>query len=348
MSDTACQCGCLCQNIKKVGRKRSRRRSFLLLTSLLCSNSASLVYAFSDLQEGFHTDPDSISIAMGTHHTCALERRPGVDFGGAVKCWGRDDWGQGSPPEDMFIQISGGDRHTCGVRLDQRLACWGIERYSPPGLYQQVSAGGSHTCALSTTGSIKCWGDNSHGKANSPIGDDFVQVVAGGSFTCALRRNGLPMCWGKNHVGQSSPPQHVQLRQLSASTTDHACGIVVNNTQKLSKKTNQNEEESIPIGEKDGDIICWGRNRVGEAKPRRGPWWQVSCGQWSTCAIHEAKGGVAGTAECWGVKQYSVPTQYEELVTSSFHTCAASAEGEIHCWGDAEGSEKVPDGFQLA
>lgn len=60
---------------------------------------------FEDLPEGFHNDVDSITIAMGGHHTCALEYRPGVDFGGPVRCWGRDDWSQSTPPDDIFVQV---------------------------------------------------------------------------------------------------------------------------------------------------------------------------------------------------------------------------------------------------
>lgn len=60
---------------------------------------------FEDLPEGFHDDVDSITVAVGGHHTCALEYRPGVDFGGPVRCWGRDDWGQSTPSDDIFVQV---------------------------------------------------------------------------------------------------------------------------------------------------------------------------------------------------------------------------------------------------
>lgn len=60
---------------------------------------------FEDLPEGFHDDVDSITLAVGGHHTCALEYRPGVDFGGPVRCWGRDDWGQSTPSDDIFVQV---------------------------------------------------------------------------------------------------------------------------------------------------------------------------------------------------------------------------------------------------
>lgn len=60
----------------------------------------------ADLPEGFHDDVDSITVAVGGHHTCALEYRPGVDFGGPVRCWGRDDWGQSSPSDEIFVQVN--------------------------------------------------------------------------------------------------------------------------------------------------------------------------------------------------------------------------------------------------
>lgn len=58
-----------------------------------------------ELEEGFHSDVDSIAIAVGGYHSCALEYRPGVEFGGPVRCWGRDDWGQSSPTDDIFVQV---------------------------------------------------------------------------------------------------------------------------------------------------------------------------------------------------------------------------------------------------
>lgn len=60
---------------------------------------------FEELPEGFHNDVDSISVAVGGRHTCALEYRPGVDFGGPVRCWGRDDYGQCSPSDEIFVQV---------------------------------------------------------------------------------------------------------------------------------------------------------------------------------------------------------------------------------------------------
>lgn len=68
-------------------------------------DSAEPQFFFEDLPEGFHNDVDSITVAVGGHHTCALEYRPGVDFGGPVRCWGRNDWGQSAPSDAIFVQV---------------------------------------------------------------------------------------------------------------------------------------------------------------------------------------------------------------------------------------------------
>ena len=46
--------------------------------------------------------------------------------------------------------MSAGARHTCGVRTNGALACWGandVGQATPPaGTFTAVSAGGDHTC----------------------------------------------------------------------------------------------------------------------------------------------------------------------------------------------------------
>lgn len=39
-------------------------------------------------------------------------------------CWGANNYGQSSPPEGTFVQVSVG-LHSCGLRSDGTLTCWG-------------------------------------------------------------------------------------------------------------------------------------------------------------------------------------------------------------------------------
>ena len=87
-------------------------------------------------------------------------------------------WLAGSPPERVqanagtFSMISAGVFHTCGVRTDGTLACWGYNNYGqatpPAGTFTEVSAGWWHTCGVRTDGTLACWGSNGWGERHPP------------------------------------------------------------------------------------------------------------------------------------------------------------------------------------
>lgn len=83
-----------------------------------------------------------VSVAAGNDHTCAVTSL------GAVKCWGRNDFGQV------------GDGST-----DNRLSPVAVSGI--PNGAVAVAAGQYHSCALLWTGVVKCWGLNTSGQ----IGD---------------------------------------------------------------------------------------------------------------------------------------------------------------------------------
>ena len=73
--------------------------------------------------------------------------------------------------------------HTCGVRTDGSIACWGdtmrvVEATPPDGEFASVSAGHQHTCGVRADGSVACWGNNEYGQARPPDGQ-FESVSAG-------------------------------------------------------------------------------------------------------------------------------------------------------------------------
>ncbi len=71
--------------------------------------------------------------------------------------------------------------------------------------FASVSAGWDHTCALRRDGSVECWGDNTEYQSTPPYGE-FVSVSAGSDYTCGVRRDGSVECWGDDEDGQSTPP----------------------------------------------------------------------------------------------------------------------------------------------
>src|SRR5690606_2016626 len=73
---------------------------------------------------------------------------------------------------------------------------------SPAGVFRQLSAGSAHTCAVRDDATVACWGANADGQATPPAGT-FREVEAGSANTCAVRSDGIPVCWGRNDAGQS-------------------------------------------------------------------------------------------------------------------------------------------------
>ena len=93
----------------------------------------------------------------------------------------------GAKAKGGFDSVSAGKEHTCGVRDDGSVACWGGNQYGqatpPAGEFASVSAGAAHTCGVRTDGSVACWG------ATPPEGQ-FASVSAGAAHTCGVRTGG--------------------------------------------------------------------------------------------------------------------------------------------------------------
>src|SRR5207248_95917 len=109
-------------------------------------------------------------VSAGREHTCGLKTD------GTVACWGNNTQGQATPPAGTFTQVSaggaagggygweffGGVGHTCGVKADGTVACWGYNEFGqatpPASTFTQVSAGGYDACGLQSDHSVTCWG----------------------------------------------------------------------------------------------------------------------------------------------------------------------------------------------
>jgi len=130
-------------------------------------------------------------VSAGGFHTCA------VTTAGGVHCWGSNEYGQlgdGTTQNRLEpVPVSG---------LGSGVVA--------------VSAGLFHTCALRADGTVSCWGKNGYGEMGdgttthrstpvTPSGlpsSRVVQVSAGGGQTCAATADGALWCWGQNEFGQ--------------------------------------------------------------------------------------------------------------------------------------------------
>ena len=75
-----------------------------------------------------------------------------------------------------------------------------------------MSAGGGHSCGVRTDGTIACWGDNRRGQAVAPSGA-FTTVSAGGGHSCGVRTDGTAECWGSDFSGAATVPSIAELER---------------------------------------------------------------------------------------------------------------------------------------
>lgn len=87
------------------------------------------VVCWGDDSFGQSTPPDGAfaAVVAGGWHTCGLVDEGGSpDDGYEARCWGLDTYGQvsGVPPY-LFLELHLGEEHSCGLKTDGLLACWG-------------------------------------------------------------------------------------------------------------------------------------------------------------------------------------------------------------------------------
>jgi alpha-tubulin suppressor-like RCC1 family protein len=143
-----------------------------------------------------------IKISRQYRHTC------GIKLDGTAWCWGNNPSGQlgnaksgtdmGKPQRVLdygpWLDIEPGtwSAHTCGIKLDGTMWCWGSDasgqlgngasvttdqntpnRVLDPGLWAAVSGGASVSCGIKIDGSAWCWGGDTNGR----LGNGAVLAV---------------------------------------------------------------------------------------------------------------------------------------------------------------------------
>ena len=238
-------------------------------------------------------------------------------------------WAIGETPVGRWLAVSTGERHTCGIRTNGTVACWGSNttQYGatytgqadpPTGTFTSVSAGPVHSCGVRTDGTITCWGSDYLDRLNAPAGT-FKSVSAESSHACAVRTGGTVACWGNDRDGQATPPPG----EFSSVSTGSrfTCGVRT-----------------------DGTIACWGyegyQGRL--ASPPSGTFTSVSTALSHACAVR-----TDGSMTCWGnlLGASVLPGAFESISIGDFHTCGVRTDGTVFCRGlDVSGQSTPPPG----
>lgn len=275
--------------------------------------------------------------------------------------------------------IAAGGSHSCAIKTDDTIACWGSNQYhqSDPrtaryatiadfnGLrtarYTAVAAGGFHSCAIKTDQTITCWGSNSQHQSE-PYTGRYTAIAAGGSHTCAIKTDGAIACWGKNWDGQTDAPAG---RYTAIAAGGHS-SCAINTTGAITcwgdnvftqLESPDSRYNAIAAG---GDhmcaintastVVCGGIDSpgIGQTDAPSGHYITISAGGDHSCAIN-----TVGAIACWGSndeRQTDAPSgRYAAIAAGEDHTCAISTVGAIACWGDNQrGQTDAPSGRYTA
>ena len=308
---------------------------------------------------------DATAITAAGAHSCALHRT------GAISCWGSNQFGQlgnGTNGEDsdssVPVRVNGitdataittGSYHSCALRQNGTITCWGNNRYGqlgngttqsssvPVGVLDitdatAITAGGgflfsSHSCALHQTGAISCWGENSNGQlGNGQSGEDSdssvpvrvngitdaTAITTGWEHSCALHQTGTVSCWGSNERGQLG--NGTRTASLTDDSADPSGPVRVNGITDATFITT-GWDHSCALHQT-GAVSCWGENGAGQLGNGQSTGYWNSAGDWQDGTDSSVPVGVDGI------------TDITAIAARGGHSCALHQTGTITCWGN--------------
>jgi alpha-tubulin suppressor-like RCC1 family protein len=288
-------------------------------------------------------------VDAGESHTC------GVTTEGRLFCWGLDDRGQlgdgtvnpdsPTPVEVIgnatnWAQVAAGSEHTCALKTNGRLFCWGDDDEGQLGdgiagpdnpvpvqvtgnatNWAEVSAGEFHTCARKTSGRVFCWGVDSEGQlGDGTVGSPFEQPtpvqVAGNATSwaslakvatqsnhiCARKTNGRLFCWGEDDDGRLGDG-------TIGLPAESAVPVKVTGNATNWKRVTGGRVHTCAL-KRNGRIFCWGRDDSGQLGD-----------------------GIVGPNTAIPVQVIGNATDWKSVAAGDDHTCARTTSGRLFCWG---------------
>jgi alpha-tubulin suppressor-like RCC1 family protein len=283
------------------------------------------------------------SVTDGGGHGCATRND------GGLWCWGYNREGElgigttvnvarphqvTSPAAVGWTAVSAGANHTCAIRSDTTLWCWGYNSSGQLGLgntstedlpqqvtspastgWTAVSAASGYTCATRGDSTLWCWGYNGQGElgigsttnqdlpqqVTTPASADWASISAGFNHTCATRSDTTLWCWGINFDGElgigSTDPDFTTPQQVTVPASTGWTSTTAGGFHTCATRTHA--------------LWCWGQNDFGQL-------------------------GIGSTTSQDLPKRVVVPsgTGWSLIALGYYHTCATHTGKSLWCWGD--------------
>ena len=211
----------------------------------------------------------------------------------------RQNWRTHHIPSGPFAAISAGRDHTCGLRGDGSVTCWGpfgAESVAAGGIVA-LASGATWACGLDGTGRASCWtpGERPSDDEDPAAPGAYRAISVGSHDGCGVRADGRIECWSLGgldldlqqrlgdgphptlHMGYGEALEYFPTGGGQFVRSQHGCAIADG-----------------------GAIDCWGTNDRGQATPPppwvgAGPYVAVAAGFHHTCALDDAREAI-----CWG------------------------------------------------
>ncbi|MBL4688828.1 MAG: hypothetical protein JKY37_29835 [Nannocystaceae bacterium] len=277
------------------------------------------------------------------------------------------------PPDDTGTETgeptcgASGEQCCAGDACSAGLTCLG----DGCSCVASLTTGNRHTCVIKLDGSVHCWGSNTSGQLGQMvITESLVPVPVTGfgvgmiatelsarDHTCALRDDAIAYSWGSNTFGQVDPASGVIAipTPTIASWATGATSIAAGAGHTCAARNNGTSS------------TCWGDNTNGQLTTlAAGPtpvndvagvvYSQIATGDDFTCAAQ-----VTGTVSCWGSNAQgqlandivAVPSSVvpvaalvpnaASISAGAQHVCAHIGTG-VRCWGRGD-SGQLGDGL---
>jgi hypothetical protein len=129
---------------------------------------------------------------------------------GSVACWGFDLHGETRVPPGPWAELETGGAFTCVLDEERRATCVGFGEGRVPDAearWRLFSAGDRHWCGVTVDNITDCSGWSSVGQTWRPPGDRVRALAAGGYQTCAVLDDGALLCWGSPLVYMPIAPR---------------------------------------------------------------------------------------------------------------------------------------------
>ena len=263
---------------------------------------------------------DLLDVSLGDLHGCALKAN------GQVICWGWKADGR----------VGDGAVSNLLSRSEPKIVRSSSSKAKLKKVIQ-ITSGYHHSCALKFDGTVWCWGnggsgeigdgekkDRSYGKQvlraeDTPL-DNIVQIDAGDAFTCATMTDRTVWCWGRTSDGRrgGSIPEWSRNYATRVGNLDDVREVALGSSHACALKGS------------DGSVWCWGGDKSGQLG--RG---EKDSSNRSTPAPVVAYGGVAG------VGPYLAGVS--DIESGGEVSCASNDFDGVLCWGK-RGDKQLGDG----